>query len=298
MGGTDPSITIPCFGLTQADGNAIKTALQSGTVNVTMGFSASVKAGGDAAGRPLMFSPNPFVSGSSVSHWDVSLTPNALMEPAITGSLHNVVDLTYSAFKDLGWAPAGTPVTLQDFAAEGREDGIALRWRFADPAEAGSITVERAPAAPGPWSPVPVDVRREGAALAALDATVEAGETYYYRLRVTDRAGETAVLGLVSAQRLAATAGSLTLGTPAPNPTRGETSVAFRLPASGNVRLSVHDVGGREVRTLLQGRTTAGAHVQQWDGRSDRGTPVPAGVYFIRMQTASGVRTQRVTLLR
>jgi flagellar hook assembly protein FlgD len=105
-------------------------------------------------------------------------------------------------------------------------------------------------------------------------------------------------LGLVSAQRSAVSAPRLALGAPAPNPTHGEMSVAFRVPSAQKVTLSVHDVSGREVRTLVDGRVAAGEHVQQWDGRSNRGLAAPAGVYFVRMRTPAGSTTQRVTLLR
>ena len=56
---------------------------------------------------PMMFTPNPFQSGSSVSHWDTSVSPNLLMEPAInadlTTSLVPPQDLTVPLFKDIGW---------------------------------------------------------------------------------------------------------------------------------------------------------------------------------------------------
>jgi hypothetical protein len=54
-----------------------------------------------------MFAPNPFQSGSSVSHYDSSATPNLLMEPAINGNLTQSVvppiDLTLPLFQDIGW---------------------------------------------------------------------------------------------------------------------------------------------------------------------------------------------------
>jgi PA domain-containing protein/Big-like domain-containing protein/flagellar hook capping protein FlgD len=104
MGGADPTITIPCIGISQADGNAIKAQLAGG-VNVTMKLDPTQKAGMDANNRTLMYAPNPFASGSSVSHFDISLSPNALQEPAINNDLHDNLDLDPYLFRDLGWFP-------------------------------------------------------------------------------------------------------------------------------------------------------------------------------------------------
>jgi len=55
----------------------------------------------------LMYAPNPFQSGSSVSHFDVSAFPNQLMEPAINGDLTQSLlpprDLTFRLLQDIGW---------------------------------------------------------------------------------------------------------------------------------------------------------------------------------------------------
>jgi hypothetical protein len=111
MSGSDPTITIPTVSITLADGNAIKAQLGSG-VNGTLLLDASTFAGADQLGHALMFAPNPYVGGSSVSHWDNSAFPNQLMEPSINTDLtHSVTkpqDLTLSLLKDLGW-PTGTP---------------------------------------------------------------------------------------------------------------------------------------------------------------------------------------------
>jgi len=104
-GGTDPSVTIPVIGISQADGTALKAAIGGGATTVTMRFHPTRKAGLHPNGRVRMYSPNPYQSGSSVSHYDVSLTPNALMEPAINGDLTSSVDLTVPLFRDIGWIP-------------------------------------------------------------------------------------------------------------------------------------------------------------------------------------------------
>ena len=62
---------------------------------------------GTTAGFARLFAPNPFQSGSSVSHFDVTLTPSVLMEPSITSDLttkvKNPFDLTLALLRDIGW---------------------------------------------------------------------------------------------------------------------------------------------------------------------------------------------------
>jgi hypothetical protein len=109
MGGTDATITIPSVRVTQADGVTLKAQIASG-LNVTLKTDPALLAGADPAGRVMLYTPNPYQSGSSVSHWDVSATPNLLMEPAINTELTSSVDLTRYAFEDIGWLPRNTGV--------------------------------------------------------------------------------------------------------------------------------------------------------------------------------------------
>ena len=112
LGGTDTTITIPSVRITQADGVTLKAALATRTrtrsgMFATLKLDPSKRPGADASNRALMYTPNPFQSGSSVSHFDVTAFPNMLMEPAINGDLSHQVttpkDLTYQLLKDIGW---------------------------------------------------------------------------------------------------------------------------------------------------------------------------------------------------
>jgi len=109
MGGADATITIPSVRVTQANGVTLKAQIASG-LNVTLQTDPALMAGADPQGRVMLYTPNPYVSGSSVSHWDVSTTPNLLMEPAINSDLTSSVDLTRYAFEDIGWLPRDTGV--------------------------------------------------------------------------------------------------------------------------------------------------------------------------------------------
>lgn len=109
LGGADPTITIPAVRITQADATTLKTALAGGVVKVTLGVDGTVRAGADRAGRSLLYTPSPFQSGSSVSHWDTIASPSQLMEPNINPDLKLAVDvptdLTRSQLRDVGWYP-------------------------------------------------------------------------------------------------------------------------------------------------------------------------------------------------
>jgi hypothetical protein len=135
-------ITIPTVSLTQADGNLIQAQLGGG-VNGTVQLDMSVRAGADLFGKALLFSPNPFQGGSSVSHWDTIAFPNQLMEPSINGDLtHEVTvpnDLTFSQMRDIGWVASAIPTGIAK--TTGDNQNTALNAPFPIPF---SVTVSPA----------------------------------------------------------------------------------------------------------------------------------------------------------
>ncbi|HEY0379572.1 MAG TPA: PA domain-containing protein [Pyrinomonadaceae bacterium] len=108
LGGVDPTITISSVRITLPDGNTIKAQLGTG-VNATLGLDLTLRAGADPLGRALMYTPNPVIPGSTISHWDTSAFPNQIMEPNINGDLPHLIatpqDLTVSLMRDIGWYP-------------------------------------------------------------------------------------------------------------------------------------------------------------------------------------------------
>lgn len=84
----------------------------------------------------------------------------------------------------------------------------------------------------------------------------------------------------------------------APNPFRAGGTAAFTLPADAPVSLSVHDVLGRRVRTLLRADLPRGTHRLTWAGLDEAGRPVAPGVYFLRLEALGESRTGKVVRLR
>ena len=83
-----------------------------------------------------------------------------------------------------------------------------------------------------------------------------------------------------------------------PNPFADGTTIRYSRPDAGPMRLSVIDVTGRTVRTLLDGASPGGSHSVSWDGRDDAGRAVTSGVYFVRLEDGEVVRTSKLTRLR
>ena len=83
-----------------------------------------------------------------------------------------------------------------------------------------------------------------------------------------------------------------------PNPFNPSTTLKFSLSRDSQVRLTVHDLMGRAVRTLVDGDRPAGEHGVLWDGRDDRGEAVGTGVYFVRVETRDGVDSRKIALIK
>ncbi len=83
-----------------------------------------------------------------------------------------------------------------------------------------------------------------------------------------------------------------------PNPFNPMTRLSFSLTNSNHVNLSVYDVGGRRVTELLNESMAAGDHWVTWDGRTDAGSPVPAGVYFARFSAGQYRATEKLIVLK
>ncbi|MBD3335329.1 MAG: hypothetical protein GF355_07405 [Candidatus Eisenbacteria bacterium] len=83
----------------------------------------------------------------------------------------------------------------------------------------------------------------------------------------------------------------------APNPVRGDVRIAYSLPRPGWIRLELTDAAGRRVAGLRQGPHAAGKYGFTWNGRGDAGE-LSSGVYFLRLLTAAGSRSERILVLK
>jgi hypothetical protein len=82
-----------------------------------------------------------------------------------------------------------------------------------------------------------------------------------------------------------------------PNPFGAGTQIRFDLAVATPASISIHDVGGRLIRSLASGRFEVGAHQLWWDGRDARGRHVAAGSYLCRVAARDALVTRRMVKL-
>jgi hypothetical protein len=87
-----------------------------------------------------------------------------------------------------------------------------------------------------------------------------------------------------------------------PNPARSTAAIAWSLSAAADVRLTIYDPAGREVRRLVRGKLIAGEHRAVWDGRDGDGRRMGPGLYFARLSVREGAHPRtsslKLTLMR
>jgi hypothetical protein len=82
-----------------------------------------------------------------------------------------------------------------------------------------------------------------------------------------------------------------------PNPFNGQTRIPVSI-SNGHVSLSIFNLRGQKIRTLVNEWYRTGLYEFIWDGRDEKGSELPSGIYLIRLENGSQTRTQRMELLR
>ncbi|MBK7703679.1 MAG: T9SS type A sorting domain-containing protein [bacterium] len=183
------------------------------------------------------------------------------------------------------------PVVVQDFTAAWQGAGFRLAWRLAR--DTAGLRLD-AHAGGRTWT-VPWTREADGYAALDLDGPLLPGESVTYLLSARDDDGVWQELSRTTAIVPELTTALLA---PHPNPFNPTTTLAFTLERPQDVRLTIHDLAGREVRRLVDVRLPAGRHTSPWDGRDRAGQALPAGTYLARLQAGDRVETRKLSLVK
>jgi len=87
-----------------------------------------------------------------------------------------------------------------------------------------------------------------------------------------------------------------------PNPFNPSTTIALDVPGAAGTKqpviLTIYDIRGRHVKTLIDTSLEPGSHLVHWDGRNDRGEQTSSGIYLYTLKAAGETFTRKMAVLK
>ncbi len=83
-----------------------------------------------------------------------------------------------------------------------------------------------------------------------------------------------------------------------PNPFNAGTEIGFSLPEAGQVNLTIFNLLGKKIRTLVKEQKKVGRYNVNWDGKDSKGNAVSSGIYVYRLETGSFTEQKRMLLIK
>jgi hypothetical protein len=188
-------------------------------------------------------------------------------------------------------------VEFSAFTATAGDHSILLAWRTASEANIASYEVLRR--SHESWETVQIvnglGDSPTGHTYRYTDYDMTANTTYDYRLIIHETDGSVMTYAPIVSAAYSETSlpTEYALLQNYPNPFNPSTTIAFALPEVASVRLTVFDVTGRAVATLLNGTQSAGSHSVNFDA-----SRLAAGLYFYRLEAPNFSATRKLMLLK
>jgi hypothetical protein len=185
------------------------------------------------------------------------------------------------------------PVELNSFTATANNNDVILNWSTATELNNYGFEIQRK-AFDGDFATVAF-VKGQGTTTqqnqySFADKNLEEGK-YSYRLKQVDFSGTFEYSKAIEVDVI--TIAFYSLEQNYPNPFNPTTTIGFGIPEKGNVRLSVLNILGEEIRVLLNEDKEAGYHSIDFNG-----SDLPSGVYFYRIQSGNFIDTKKMVLLK
>ena len=83
-----------------------------------------------------------------------------------------------------------------------------------------------------------------------------------------------------------------------PNPFNPETQISYQLADGGYISLTIHDLLGREIKTLVSEDQPSGNYTVSWNGRDESGNIVPSGIYLYSLKAGSFTESKKMILMK
>ena len=208
------------------------------------------------------------------------------------GHFHSPPQSGYSLDNIAPGVPTGLMATIL-------ETGIHLSWDISPDDDFQYFDLEKSSTADfGEYQVI------ETADTAYLDTDYEIDVTVYYRLIAYDDAGNsseysvTIDITVLWADLGIAIPDEFAIHQNYPNPFNPVTTLRYDLPEQGHVRITIYDMLGRDVKTLINEYQDPGYRSIIWDATNDYGKPVSAGMYLYQIQAGEYISTKKMVLLK
>ncbi len=239
----------------------------------------------DAATRTISGTPTAATDGAvTVTYTVIDEAENTI---AVTFSITVKEELTFGDLFDLFGSSGKVVPTASHDLAEIREFVVGQRVEsIVLPAASGGtapLTYSLSPALPAGLTFDAVTRTIAGTPTAAAETA--------YMYTVTDANGASASLSLQTRPT------AFSLADNFPNPFNPATTIQYALPQAADVELTVYNVVGQLVRTLVAEHQSAGRYAVEWDATNDSGHSLSSGMYFYRLQAGGEFREVKKMLL-
>ncbi|MCF7858903.1 MAG: carboxypeptidase regulatory-like domain-containing protein [Candidatus Cloacimonetes bacterium] len=205
------------------------------------------------------------------------------------------VTALYDEGESVQSAPANVTITLPapiNVSAQSQDPNILLSWEMAAGRGVASYTIYRNTEL----------LAEEVTGSPYEDTNVVSGNYIYNVVAVFDGGWESEM----SANAFVSHTGTNNLPLPEvtaltgnyPNPFNPETTVSFSLSESGYVSLTIYNMRGQLVKTLINNQLKAAYHDVVWDGSDNNGKNVSSGIYFYKMQSGKYSSTRKMILMK
>ena len=254
--------------------------------------------------------------GNDGNHLNDSINrlPNSAVPDSIAIALHYSSD-HIPAYEDFLFLTSALPIQLGSFTGTFHTNTgvVDLRWVTLSELNNYGFEVQRRPAQTPTFLTIPNSfVPGHGTTVVPqyytyTDSNAAPGR-WYYRLKQIDLDGSVHFSDAISIEIVTSvsteTPFGFSLSQNFPNPFNPSTTIIFTLPNENFVNISVFDILGREVKTLLNDWQTSGTHGVEWDGTNFEGRSVASGIYTYRISASTTsehltfVRSRTMVLVR
>ena len=223
---------------------------------------------------------------------DDGMTTFRVIAAMEVGALISETAAGYSVDNIAPGVPTGLMATVS-------ETGIHLSWDVSPAEDFQYFGLEKSSTADfGEYEVI------ETADTSYLDEDYEIDVTVYYRLIAYDDGGNASERSVVVditvlwADLGIAIPDEFAIHQNYPNPFNPVTTLRYDLPEQGHVRITIYDMLGRDVKTLINGYQEPGYRSVIWDATNDYGKPVSAGMYLYQIQAGEYMEVRKMVLVK